>query len=973
MPIEKLMKKYDDQQQYYETAFSDFKKFLEELLNNNNVDFQCMKSRIKSRESFKNKVRTLDTPKNLKGIDDLLGFRIIFYLSEEIWKFKNLLQTQGDIEIIRCKERFSEDDYCATHLFIDFQKNVFKFELQLTTALYDAWAHINHTCVYKTKTDYKKNDPKILENIKNYMKTTMKEHFHSAQLDLDLIVNQTDNLKNGQEILHVGLLEKLQTETNANTILDQIENIHTLLTQVGYKLPKKLNVLPTLKNIIEKAYTLDYFEHETLIGFLPKKTPENLIEKCLNVSNSIQIKFQYSEEFFDIIESILDNNKTDNQILKKAIEIGSSISKYKYHCLKQIGYQPQWFCLLRIDAWSASEKLKRLDFLIQIISNILDSEFGGSQLVEYDKLTWIQGTLTPSDTLAQIRAKSINIIFNMFSSCLDFVVRQKLLSTLKNATKLPRNYRDGLSNIIGSNIRNILNFYIDKTEGIELALMFEIHQQIDRVEIFFPKIFTTEIEKIKINLKNNETYQIFFIMYGYKKGTFLSMKYDEMNAHCNEKIKTYVEDISLNSLPKWVDIFNLILINHKNRFSEFDGFNELLYQLSFNKPNIGLILLKEYESLISPFIRTLIRGLWKSKEKNTLKKELLNLIKAKKYCQEIAWVLQRIDDYDAQMAQYIFSALKDSDDMPALNQLLASLLCSNNKTNSTKLLFNKVLSKLTHHGETGWIKYSWSKDSSVIESLDEKGISLIFKNLLMAPEIDYEIEHFLLPIAIKSPLSIIKFFRERINYKYSSAKIYILEYTAIPYSLDLLKASFNSNPEVLIPELLTWTSSNGEYFSLIHEAKQLLYIIFKNIPPILEQHIETLIEKGKIENVIDIVSTYGGTTSLHNVCKRIISQSKLTKNIKTQLFSLLSFPENKVLQGEYGRVNHYQSKIVEIQNWANDPNKKIRSFSSEYITFLNLEISIEQKTAYRRVELNKKEFKFNITKSDSAAESNQPV
>ena len=65
-----------------------------------------------------NKLKNI--PSSLKAVDDLLGFRIIFYLSAEIRNFANLLQDQNGIKITKHNERFGEDDYSATHFIIDF-------------------------------------------------------------------------------------------------------------------------------------------------------------------------------------------------------------------------------------------------------------------------------------------------------------------------------------------------------------------------------------------------------------------------------------------------------------------------------------------------------------------------------------------------------------------------------------------------------------------------------------------------------------------------------------------------------------------------------------------------------------------------------------------------------------------------------------------------------------------------------------
>lgn len=949
--INELLKEYTKKENDYKKAYSAFKDFIEDLLNKHGFDYQVLKSRIKSKDSFENKIKNLkNTPSSLNGVDDLLGFRIIFYLRSDIQNFSNLLRNQNDINITKYNLRFSEDNYTATHFVIDFEEYEYKFELQLTTCLYDAWAHINHSCVYKPGSHTVKNDLGMLKKIGNHMKTTMKEHIHRAQLDLDFIVDITEKFRNGQEILHIGLFEELKNETNANIILNRVECIHELLTEVKCKPPKNLNILQVLKNIIERVYSLDYPEIETPLGFLLKKTPKDLIEACLNVASLVQIMFQYPEDFFTLIEDVLDNNKDKIEILKKAIGVGDLFSKYKYYRLKQIGYQPQLFCLQRIEAWSSSHRLKRLDFLIKIISNILDTAFSESELTEYDKCTLTHGALNPCESLIQIRERAINILFDLFRTQPNYIVRQKLLSTIEDATKLPNfYYEDGLITIIESNTRRILNFYIELWGELELDIMFTIHLQIDWMVQRFPNIFNKEFERIKMSLKNNYIYQIFFVIFGYHKR---SMKFDD---YCNDKFNTYIDNISHKTLSKWIEIFESILKNIGHRDKDFSGFGILLYNLAIKKPKIGLLILKQHKRVIEPFIERLILGLWRSSEKNALKKELRELIKNKKHCREIAHVLTNVDDFDIRVAQSIFSVFKNSNDIVGLNHLLVSLYVSNKKSKTIQILFNNVIEILSQYGETEWVKYCWAKDSILIKALDEDGIALVFENLVKVKIIDYEVEYLLLPIAKKSPLSTIKFFRKRIDYKQSLFNKSELWYEDVPLNFQLLNGPFKNNAEVVIPEILNWFNSED---LLIHKAQRLLQIIFPELHPILETKIEGLIEERKIENVLDILKSYGGTMIVHNVCKRIIEKVNLTKEIKSKLFDLLSFPEKKVMIGEYGTVEHYESKKEEIKSWKDDKTNKIKKFVEEYEGYLNKKITDENNNVFIRIESLKRNFEF---------------
>ncbi|NMB38095.1 MAG: GTP pyrophosphokinase family protein [Firmicutes bacterium] len=119
-------------------------------------------SRVKTPQSILNKVRRkgieISLPSIKENVRDIAGIRIVCSFISDIYKIKDTLENQADLEVVECKDYIKnpkENGYRSLHLIVkvpvitsDREEKVY-VEIQLRTIAMDFWANLEHKLYYK--------------------------------------------------------------------------------------------------------------------------------------------------------------------------------------------------------------------------------------------------------------------------------------------------------------------------------------------------------------------------------------------------------------------------------------------------------------------------------------------------------------------------------------------------------------------------------------------------------------------------------------------------------------------------------------------------------------------------------------------------------------------------------------------------------------------------------------------------------
>lgn len=128
-------------------------------------------SRVKTLESIIKKVhrRNIDFSFNAvkEEIQDIAGVRVTCSFTSDIYRIKEMIESQKDIKVLLCKDYFKNpkpNGYRSLHIIVEIpiflsdRTEYVPVEIQIRTIAMDFWASLEHKIFYK----YNKNIPQTL-------------------------------------------------------------------------------------------------------------------------------------------------------------------------------------------------------------------------------------------------------------------------------------------------------------------------------------------------------------------------------------------------------------------------------------------------------------------------------------------------------------------------------------------------------------------------------------------------------------------------------------------------------------------------------------------------------------------------------------------------------------------------------------------------------------------------------------------
>jgi ppGpp synthetase/RelA/SpoT-type nucleotidyltranferase len=974
--IEKFINEYKLQQSTYKEFGKTVYKIIKAILKNNEFRHQPVTYREKSINSLRKKIikdKRYQELKTITEINDLVGCRIIFYVDRDIERFRNHIHKE--FNVIKEELKYSPDEYNALHFVVKLNEDRLKLleyakysnlkcEIQLTTALYYAWAEMNHDIIYKPPEELYNFDKQTFSLFKEKFSRVMKDHIKEAQYEFDFISNQLENIRKGKQVFDINFLNNIIHFKSNYELYENLTLLHKYIIEFGDKTPKELSIIKIIESALKKLKTLKIRPIKMTIGYLEDCTYTEVASVCLEILNDL--KYLYIEEVFKLL--IMLSLDQEPEVKKKSLEILARLSMYNLNVLKKIGYRPQLLILGKIEEWSTKQLIERIESFVIISEKLLEPSFERITIKDYETVAFQFGALKVENNLKKIRNRTIAILKKLYVIVEDRKQKQKIIQALQESTRMPDrgNYNKDMEKMVLDNTNELIDYYISIISNSDYAIIQDIEEDTYWLTQRLDTNKVPRIKELQSLISSIKEYDIFRTLVGYhyyetdvKKVEPEKIDFKEKEARRRNKIKEFVNDISENNFKDWERIILSIIKNYSfpEDQGEFWHFNLFLKELGEQKPEIAYRLLINNEEKLEPFITHLIDGIWKSDLKQLAKELISKWINEGKHLSQCALVFYYVGEIDKPLINKIFNQaikIKDKDiQNNTFNNIIQSIVTNYPKHKNTKNLFISSIKELTKNKNWNWIYNEWYSRDSILKSLTNTQVDAILKNLLHLPDIKSLAEEALTQIAEDYPLKVIKFFYERyLIQKNEKREGY---YDAIPYKLHQMSKPLSENEEIIIPEILKWFKKKDP--SLHREGSRLIEAIFPAFNKILEEKLIKLIKsknKKNIRIVFNILHAYKGEEFLHNICKELIKEYPENDDYQREIFFILS--QMREVSGEYGFVEGLKKKKEEIQSWKVDDNKVIQVFVKKYEDHLRKRIINEKKQADENIELRKRRF-----------------
>jgi len=191
-----LKKTYDLNRASYEMVCTVGKTLVEKTLKEQKVDLFNVSSRVKSFESFYEKISRKKYKNPYKEIEDICGLRIVCFYTSDLDRIDQIIHDTfrlGDFIDKAGQQDLDRFGYRANHYIVklpeledSFGLQSFKIEVQVRTILMHAWAHI------QGKLEYKKTE---------HIPKEFKRKLHQLSAILELADGQFQTLKMEKDAL----------------------------------------------------------------------------------------------------------------------------------------------------------------------------------------------------------------------------------------------------------------------------------------------------------------------------------------------------------------------------------------------------------------------------------------------------------------------------------------------------------------------------------------------------------------------------------------------------------------------------------------------------------------------------------------------------------------------------------------------------------------------------------------------------
>ena len=165
--VNQAVKWYEKKRHNYVDLRAEVEVILREALNENDIVFHSIESRVKSVKSFREKAGRDKYTDPIKEVTDLTGIRIITLFEKEIHQISDIIKDLFKVDYGRSEDKSDLLDadkmgYKSIHYIAELSRDKItatklesfvglKFEIQIRSILQHAWAEIEHDRNYKFK------------------------------------------------------------------------------------------------------------------------------------------------------------------------------------------------------------------------------------------------------------------------------------------------------------------------------------------------------------------------------------------------------------------------------------------------------------------------------------------------------------------------------------------------------------------------------------------------------------------------------------------------------------------------------------------------------------------------------------------------------------------------------------------------------------------------------------------------------
>lgn len=754
-----------------------------------------------------------------------------------------------------------------------------------------------------------------------------------------------------------------------------------VLATVGFRRSKDaVAALDNFLRSVEARRLVHSNEYVALVGTLSKyRNARKLMSKGIEVMSGLR----YLETPAVVDTLLWASTHAEESVRKDATSALSDLAKYNLAVYygqgtesgRGIGAAPQLSVIDTLEKKS-DEELKThlqgvLTLLEGLLSTTMESARWSSTAVTLSRAT------TPADRgVLDVRQRSIGLLKKLYS--LVEVKSQKLsiIRAMNAATRAESRPADDkeYAGMISANAQEVLAFFTHIAKNEDLQIIQKLEHDSYWIHYHSPfEDVRAEALKVKAVIDANKEYAIYKTLVGFEGifGDWSTSRRDESFALGSQDARVKEARVIASRIADdGFDVWRRRILNfaetESNDLATFPVFYEFLAEVASSYPAFALNLLIKDADALSKFLIPILRGLWDGEKRD----ELFSLIQGwvqqahlenTAFLYACAKLFLSTKDVDVQLLGQLLEKATELKDAFVLRQVVSVAIArsaTEEVRGELKALFLRALSHLTELGDGSWVREIWFRKEAkeMLAGLSPMERREVLKNLRLLPQIDYQAEDVLAVIAAHEPRDVVDFLCARLYEPNEHARTLAekegVEYEELPFQFHTLQEPLCSDPEMVVQKVLDCYRKDSSLFEF--RGAKLLQVIFPQFSETFQGALVRLVREGgdaELEFVAGVLRAYSGETFIHSVSKELIKRLPPGSSLVTEVEVALQ--STGVVSGEYGMVEAYERKRLEVLDWLQDPDDRIRTFAVKYISELEVMRDSERARAEESIALRK--------------------
>jgi hypothetical protein len=754
-----------------------------------------------------------------------------------------------------------------------------------------------------------------------------------------------------------------------------------VLATVGFRRSKE--AVSTLDNFIrsvETRHLMHSNEYTSLVDALSKyRNAYTLMSKGIKVLSGLRYL-----ETPSVLETLLwASTHREESVSKDAMSALSDLAEYNLSVYygqgtesgQGVGPAPQLSVIDTLGKKTDDELKSQLRGVLILLEGLLSTSMRSSRWSS-TALT-ISRAATPADEgVLEVRQRSITLLKKLYSIVGTKSLKLSIIGALNAATRVEsraavdKNYLD----MVSENTQVVLTFFAQIAEEADLQIIQKLEHDSYWIHFHNPSEHVRSAAlKVKAVIDSNDEYTIYKTLVGFEGifGEWSNSNHDETFELGSQEVRVkkaraLASKIADEDLDVWRRRILTFAQTESNDLATFPVFYEFLTEVASFYPDFALDLLNKDSDQLSRFLIPILRGLWDGAKRDELRLLIDGWIKQARpgepnFLYSCTKLFLSTKDVDVVLLKELLEKATELKDVYVLHQVVSVAIARSTveeARDDLKALFLCALSRLTALKDANWIREVWFRKEAkeIVAELSPVECSEILRNLRFLPQIDYQAEGVLAVIAETGPLDVVEFLCARVYGDNEDATELLemegVEYEELPFHFHTLHDRLSGSTKMVVQRVLDYYRTDSSLF--IFRGAKLLQIIFPQFSEALQVELVRLVREGgdtELEFVAGVLRAYNGETFIYPVARELIKRIPLGSKLVSEVE--IALQSTGVVSGEYGMAEAYETKRLEVLNWLQDPDDRIRTFATNYISDLQAMRDSEKERAEQSITLRK--------------------